>query len=135
MMQKTTLPVLLLLLVAGQMSAEFCMARCEGMRMTEPTCIMHGISHGHCASCKHTSANGASTSLSALDTCFGQICNGVLGLVQKRPDRGIEPLVATVSFDIFALPLREGTRRFRFSNKRSTRYILPFDPLISSLRI
>jgi hypothetical protein len=135
MRQKVTLPVLLLLLVVGQMSAEFCRAQCEGMKVTGSACTMHGMAHGLCASCKHASANDASGTLSALDTCSGQICSSVLGLVQNRPDREIELLVALVSIDILAPPVREGARSLRFIDARSTTYVLPFDPMISGLRI
>jgi hypothetical protein len=135
MSYKAVLPLLLLLLLAGQMSAEFCMAQCEGMRMTEPACTMHGMSHGHCASCKHASANGVSTSLSTLGICCGQTCNSVLGLVQNLADHEIKPLVGTASIDILAPPLLEGTHPVRLRDTRSIRYILLFDPLISSLRI
>jgi hypothetical protein len=134
---KATLPVLLLLLVAGQISAEFCRAQCAGMgmRMMEHACSMHGMAHAHCASCKHASAIGASGALSTLDACSGQICNSVLGLVQNPPDHGIKPSVSPVSIDILAPPVLEGTRTFHFRDARSTKFILPFDPLITSLRI
>jgi hypothetical protein len=134
---KVTLPVLLLLLVAGQMSAEFCMAQCEGMGMgtMEHACGMHAMAQAHCASCKHASANGASGALSARDACSGQICNSALGLVQNPPDHGIKPSVSPVSIDILAPPVLEGTRALHFRDARSSKSILPFDPLISSLRI
>ncbi len=135
MKHKATLPLILLLLVAGQMSAEFCRAQCEGMgmRMMAHACGMHGMAH--CASCKHASANGAGGALSGLDACSGQICNSVLVLVQNPPDHGIKPSVPPASIDIPAPPVLEGTRALRFRDARSTKSILPFDPLISSLRI
>jgi hypothetical protein len=132
---KATLPLLLLLLVAGQMSAEFCMAQCEGMRMTGPACTMHKMANGHCPLCKHTSDNSTSNTLSAPETCSGQVCNSVLGLVQNRSDRGLEPLVSPVLIDILAPPIEDGARAAQFRDARSTKSILPFDPLISTLRI
>ena len=132
---RIALPLLLLLLLVGQMSAEFCMAQCDGMRMTEPGCAMHGIAHAHCASCKHAYANGAGGALSARGACSGQICNSVLGLVENPPDHGTKPSVSPVSVDILAPPVPEDTRMFHFRDARSTKSILPFDPLISSLRI
>jgi hypothetical protein len=133
---RATLPLLLLLLVAGQMSAEFCRAQCEGagMRM-EHACAMHVMAHGHCTSCKHASANGAGGTLSAPDSCSGQFCNSVLGLVQNPPDYGIKPSVSPVSINILAPPVLEGTHTWRLRDARSAKSILPFDPLISSLRI
>jgi hypothetical protein len=135
MKYKATLPVLLLLLVAGQMSAELCMAQCQSMRTAEPECAMHEMAHGHCASCKHASANGTSTSLSTLGTCSGQNCNGALALVQIRPDSEIKPLVVAKSFDIPTPPVIRATRPVYLRIARSTRSIPPFDPLISILRI
>jgi hypothetical protein len=132
---KVTLPVLFILLVAGQMSAEFCVAQCQSMRMTEPACAMHEMAHGHCASCKHASANDTSTSLSTLGTCSGQTCNSVLELVQNRPDPEVKPLVVAISFDIYTHPILKGKRHVHFQDARSTKSIPPFDPLISSLRI
>jgi hypothetical protein len=135
MKYKVTLPVLLLLLVAGQMSAEFCMARCQGMRMTEPACAMHEMAHGHCAPRKHASINGMSTSLSTLGTCSGQACNSALELMQNRTDPEVKPLVVAISSDILISPILERTRQVHFRDARSTRSIPPFDPLISSLRV
>jgi hypothetical protein len=134
---KATLPLLLLLVVAGQLSAVFCIAQCEGMstRMMAHACGMHGMAQGHyCASCKHSSVNDASGNLSAVD-CSGQICNSVLGLVQKNPDHGFKPLVAQVSIDAIAPPVLGGMRPLDFKNSRCARSIPPFDPLISSLRV
>lgn len=135
MRYKATLPALLLLLLTGQLSAEFCMAQCQIMRMTEPACAMHQMANGHCASCKHASANSKNASLSTLGTCSGQTCNSVLELVQSRPDHQIRPSVATVSFDILSPPVLEDTHPVRFRHARSTRFIPPFDPLLSNLRI
>ncbi len=132
---KATLPVFLLLLLAGQLSAELCMAQCQSMRMTEPACAMHEMSHGHCASCKHASANGTNASLATMETCSGQTCNNVLGLEQSRSNTEIRPSVKAVSFDILPPPVVEDTDPVRFRDARSTRSIPPFDPLISSLRI
>src|ERR1035437_7290236 len=63
MKYKVILPVLFLLLVAGQMSAEFCMARCEGMstRMLAHACGMHGMAQGQCAMCNHAPASGTNS--------------------------------------------------------------------------
>jgi len=135
MRHKATLPLLLLLLVAGQMSAEFCMAQCQNMRMSEPACAMHDMTHGHCASCKHASANSTDASLSTPRTCSGQTCNNVLGLLQNRSDLGVKPLISPVSIEILAPPIHEGARASRFRDARNIKSILPFDPLISSLRI
>lgn len=131
------MPLLLLLLVAGQLSAEFCMAQCEGMsmRMMAHACDMHGMAQGRCESCKYVSVNGPRGTISALETCSGQICNSVLGLVQNRPNYGFKPLVALVSVEALAPPVLEGMRPLRFKDSRSTKSIPPFDPLISSLRI
>jgi hypothetical protein len=135
MRHKATLPLLLLLLVAGQMSAEFCMAQCQNMRMSEPACAMHDMTHGRCASCKHASANSRNASLLTPRTCSGQTCNSVLGLLQNRSDLGVKPLISRVSIEIFAPPIYEGARASRFRDARNIKSILPFDPLISSLRI
>jgi hypothetical protein len=135
MMYKATLPVLLLLLVAGQLSADFCMAQCQSMRMTEPACAMHEMADGHCASCKHPYANGTSASLSTPGTCSGQTCNSVLGLFQSRCDDEIKPLFKAVSCDIGTSPILNGTRQVRCRDARSTKSTPSFDPLISSLRI
>jgi hypothetical protein len=132
---KATLPLLLLLLVVGQMSAEFCMAHCEGMRMAEPACTMHGMAQGHCAWCKHASDKRTNNTLSAPESCSGQVCNCVLGLVQNRSDFGLEILVSLVSIDILAPPIRDGARAAQFRDARSDKPILPFDPLTSTLRI
>jgi hypothetical protein len=134
MRRKATLPVLLLLLVAGQLSAGFCRAQCEDMRRSGPACAMHEMAHGHCASCKHASA-GTNSCLSTVGTCFGQTCNRVLGLVQNRPEPGTRRLVESVSSDILAPRALEGTHPVRFRDARISRSIPPFDPLISSLRI
>ena len=135
MRHKATLPLLLLLLVAGQMSAEFCTAQCQNVRMTEPTCAMHEMAHGHCASCKHVFANSRNTSLSTPRTCSGQTCTRTLELVKARTDPEAKPLVAAVSLDALAPRDLGDTHRARFRVARSTRSIPPFDPLISSLRI
>lgn len=137
MKHKATLPLLLLLLVAGQMSAEFCMAQCEGMStgMMAHACGMHGMAHAHCAWCKHASDKRASNTLSAHETCSGQACNSVLGLVQNRSDLGFESLVSPVSINILAPPIQDGARAAQFRDVRSTKSILPFDPLMSTLRI
>jgi hypothetical protein len=135
MRYKATLPVLLLLLVAGQLSPEFCMAQCESLRMMEPACPMHEMSHGHCASCKHASANGTNASLATFGTCSGQSCNNVLGLAQSRPNSEMRPLVTAVSSNILPPSVLEDTHPVRFGDARSTRFIPPFDPLISGLRI
>lgn len=136
-MYKATLPMLLLLLVAGQMSAEFCMAQCEGMGtgMMTPSCGMHGMAQGHCPMCKHASANGISIASSAPITCSGQACNSVLGLVQNRSDLRFESLVSPVSINILAPPIQDRARVSQFRDVRSTKSILPFAPLISTLRI
>lgn len=135
MKYKVTLPLLLLLLVAGQMSAEFCMAQCEGMRMTVPACTMHSIASARCAMCKHASDKRTSNTLSAPETCSGQVCNSVLGLVQNHSDLGLVPLVSPVSVYILVPPIQDGARVAQFRDARSTKSILPFDPLISTLRI
>jgi hypothetical protein len=127
--------MLLLLLVAGQMSAEFCMSQCEGMRMTGPACTMDSMANGHCPLCKHTSDNRKSNTLSAPETCSGQVCNSVLGRVQNRSALRLEPLISLSSIDILALPIEDGARAARFRDVRRTKSILPFDPLISTLRI
>jgi hypothetical protein len=134
---KATLPLLLLLLVVGQMSAEFCMAQCEGMStgMMAHACGMHGMAQGHCALCKHTSDKRVSNPLSAHETCSGQACKIVLGLVQNRSDLGFGSLVSPISMNIFAPPIQNGTRAAQFRDVRSTTSILPFDPLMSALRI
>jgi hypothetical protein len=130
-----TLPVILLLLVAGQLSADFCMAQCQSMRMAAPACAMQEMSHGHCASCKHASANSTNASLSTPGTCSGQTCKNVLGLAQSRPNSEIRPSVTAVSIDILPPPVLEDRHPVRLRDARSTRSIPPFDPLISSLRI
>ena len=137
MKYKVTLPVLFLLLVAGQMSAEFCMARCEGMstRMLAHACGMHGMAQGQCAMCNHASASGTNSAASAPETCSDQICNSVLGLLQNRHDFGIEPSVAAIPLDVVIPPVLEGDSSVRFRTARSTQSIPRFDPLISSLRI
>jgi hypothetical protein len=134
---KATLPLVLLLLVAGQMSAEFCMARCEGMGtgMMTHACGTPGMAQGHCPMCKHASANGISIASSVPITCSGQACNSVLGLVQNRSDLGFESLVSPVSINILAPPIQDRARVSQFREVRSTKSILPFDPLISTLRI
>jgi hypothetical protein len=129
------MPLLLLLLIGGQMSAEFCRAQCEGRMLTAHACGMHGMAHAHCASCKHASANSTNASLSTPKTCSGQTCNSILELVQVRTDPEVRPLVVAVSFDILAPSVLEDTHPARFRNGRSTRSIPPFDPLISGLRI
>jgi len=134
---KATLPVVLLLLVIGQMSGELCMAQCEGMgtgMMTHP-CGMHGMAQSHCALCKHSSDKRASNTLSVHENCSGLACNSVLGLVQNRSDLGFESLVSPVSINVLAPPIRDGARAAQFRDVRSTKSILPFDPLISTLRI
>lgn len=137
MRYKATLPLLLLLLVAGQMSAEFCMAQCEGMGtgMMTHACGTPGMAQGHCPICKHASANSISIASSVPITCSGQACNSILGLVQNRSDLGFEPLVSPVSIKILAPPIQDGARAAQFRDVRSTESILPFDPLISTLRI
>jgi hypothetical protein len=114
MRHKATLPLLLLLLVAGQMSAEFCAAQCQNMRMAEPTCAMHKMAHSHCASCKHAFADSRNASLSTPRTCSGQTCTRALELVKVRTDPEVKPLVAAISFDVLAPPLLEDTHRARF---------------------
>ena len=133
MRYKATLPLLLLLLVIGQMSGELCMARCEGMATMVPSCAMHGMAQGHCALCKY--ASDKRTSNSAPETCSGQICNSVLGLVQNRLDHGINIVVAPVTFEILVPLFQDRARAAQFRDARSTKSILPFDPLISTLRI
>jgi hypothetical protein len=135
MRHKATLPLLLLLLVAGQLSAEFCMVQCQGMRMTEPACAMHEMARDHCASCKHASASDTSASLSALGTCPGQACNSVLGLALSRPDHEVGLLIPSVSFDVLVPPVLVGMGRMHYRDARSTRSIRPFGPLTPSLRI
>ena len=135
MRRKATLPLLILLLVAGQLSAEFCSAQCQNMRMTESTCAMHEMAHGHCASCKHAFANSRGASLSTPKTCSGKTCPRVLELVKVRTDPEVKPLVAAVSLDILATPALKDAYRALFRDTRSTRSIPPFDPVISSLRI
>jgi hypothetical protein len=78
----------------------------------------------------HASDGGPSNTLSVSETCSGQICNGVLGLALNRPDREMESLVAPLCI----APVRECARSLRFIDARSTRYVLAFDLLISSLR-
>jgi hypothetical protein len=136
-MYKATLPLLLLLLVIGQMSGELCMARCEGIGtgMMAHACGIPGMAQGHCPMCKHASANGISIASSAPITCSGQACNSVLGLVQNRSDLGFESLVSPVSINILAPPIQGGARAAQFRSAQSTKSILPFDPLISTLRI
>ena len=139
MKYKATLPLVLLLLVIVQMSGELCMAQCEGMGtgMKTHACGMHGMAQGHCALCKHASANGNGISIapSTPITCSGQACNSVLGLVQNRSDLGFESLVSPVSINILAPPIQDRARVSQFRDVRSTKSILPFDPLISTLRI
>ena len=127
--------MLLLLLVIGQMSGELCMARCEGMAKMAPSCGMPDMAHGHCAMCKHASADGTSSVLSAPKACSGQICNSVLGLLQNRHDSGIATLVAAVSLPFATPAFLEGNIPMRFRAARSPGSIPPFDLLISSLRI
>jgi len=134
-MYKATLPLLLLLLVAGQMSGGLCMTRCDGMATMARSCGMSGMAQGHCPMCKHASANGISIASSAPITCSGQACNSVLGLVQNRSDLGFESLVSPVSINILAPPIQDRARVSQFRDVRSTKSILPFDPLISTLRI
>jgi hypothetical protein len=136
MMYKAALPVLLLLLVAGQLSADFCMAQCQSMRMMKRACAMHEMAEGHCGSCKHRSASGTSASLSTPGTCSGQTCNSnVLGLFQIRCDDEIKPFFKAASCDVDASPILNGTHQARCRDARSTKSIPSFDPLISSLRI
>lgn len=136
MKHKATLPLLILLLVAGQLCAELCMAQCLGMRMMEPACVMHEMSHGHCAMCEHASANHSSNTLSAPETCSSQICSSVLDLPQTRIDHEIKPLGSPVSVDILAASIHERALAVHLRDPRSTKSIPPpFDPLISSLRI
>jgi hypothetical protein len=132
---KVTLPLLLLLLIAGQLSAEFCRAQCEGMKQSEPGCAMREMAHGHCALCKHSSADSTINTLSTFETCSGQICNGVLGLAVYRSNYEIRPLAEAGSLDVLVPRILDVMPRARFDGARSTRYIPPFDPLISSLRI
>ena len=127
--------MVLLLLVIGQMSGELCMARCEGMATMPPSCSMPGMAQGHCALCKDASDNGTSNTLSAPETCSGQVRNSVLGLVQNRPDHGLKVVVAPVSIDILAPQIRDEARAAQFRDARSTKSIPPFDPLIATLRI
>jgi hypothetical protein len=132
---KATLPLVLLLLVIGQMSGELCMARCEGMATMTPSCGMHGTAQGHCALCKHASDKRTSNALSAPETCSGQICNSVLGLVQDPLDHGIRIVVAPVTIEILVPRFQDRAPAARYRDVRSTESILPFDPLISTLRI
>lgn len=132
---KATLPVLLLLLVFGQMSGGLCMTRCESIATMAHSCGMPGMAQGHCPMCKHASANGTSVACSSPGTCSGQACNSVLELLQNRPDNEIEPLVAVVPLDIVSSPILEGDSPVRFRTARSTKSNSSFDPLISSLRI
>jgi hypothetical protein len=134
-MHKATLPLILLLLVAGQFSAELCMAQCQSVKMTEPECAMHAMAHGHCPSCKHASAKGTNASLSTLGTCLGQTCNSVLGLAQSRPNYEIRLVASAISCETLCVPDLEDTRPLSIGDVRSTRSLTPFDPLISSLRI
>jgi hypothetical protein len=127
--------VLLLLLVAGQMSAELCRARCDGMRMIAHACGMHGMADYRNASCHHVSANGTFTILSASETCSGQICMSDLGQLQNRPDHESKPSITRVSLNTVVPPLFEASSLIRFRTERSTEYIPPFDSLISCLRI
>ena len=134
-MHKPTLPLLLLMLVVGQISAGLCQARCEGMRMPTQPCGMHGMVQGHCAACNHASVNGANGILAAPEACFGEICNGVFGLVQNRPDAGVKPLSAGASGDLPVAAVMDGARPASIHATRPTGPIPPFDPLISSIRI
>jgi hypothetical protein len=93
------------------------------------------MAHGHCASCKHLSADLTTNILSTAEPCSGHICNGLLGFVPNRPNQEIRALVEAGSIDILAPPALEVMQRARFDDARSTRCIPPFDPLISSLRI
>jgi hypothetical protein len=132
---KATLPLVLLLLVIGQMSGELCMARCEGIATMAPSCRLPGMAQGHCTLCKHAPDNRTGNTLSAPETCSGQVCNSVLGLVQNRSALGLEPLVSLVSINILAPPIEDAAPAARYRDVRSTKSILPFDPLISTLRI
>ncbi len=96
---------------------------------------MHEMVHGHCASCKHASANDTTIFLSTLGTCSGQTCIGTLELVQNRTYPEAKPLVVAQSFDNLPSPVLGGTPNVQFRDARSTRSIPPFDPLISNLRI
>jgi hypothetical protein len=127
--------VLLLLLVAGQMSAELCRARCDGMRMIAQACGMHGMTHRHDVSCHHVFVNGTSTILSACETCLGQICRSVLGLLQNRPDHESDPSISRAYLNIVSPPLIEAMSSLRSRTERSTEFIPPFDSLISRFRI
>jgi hypothetical protein len=120
------LPVLLLLLVIGQMSAEICRARCEAMPC---------MAHCHDASCRHASANFTRATLLASETCSGQICRNPLWLPQNRPDHESMLSITSVPFNVPVPEVLEGEHPVRFRTGRSTESIPPFDPLISSLRI
>jgi hypothetical protein len=132
---KATLPVVLLLLVIGQMSGELCMARCEGMATMALSFGMSGMSQGHCALCKHASDKRTSNALSAPETCSGQICNSTLVLVQDRPVHELKIVVALVPIDILVPLFQDGARAAQCRDARRAKSILPFDPLISTLRI
>lgn len=132
---KATLPVFLLLLVFGQMSAVLCRVQCEGMATMASACGMSRAAQGHCAMCKHTSSDGAGTTLSAPGTGCGQICGSVLGLPQNGLDKGLEPLVAGVALGaVTPLNLTDGSL-VRYIAARSIESSPPFDPLNSTLRI
>jgi hypothetical protein len=85
--------------------------------------------------CKHASDKRTSNTLSASETCSGQICNSVLGLVRNRLDHGIRIVVAPVTIEILVPLFQDRARASQFRDVRSTKSILPFDPLISTLRI
>ena len=131
---KAILPMLLLLLVAGQMSGEVCGARCENMSAVAPICV-RGMAHGHCPLCDHASANGARERLSTPETCCGQICKVVFGQLESSPDQGRKPLVIAVSIRPTLFTFSEDTRHVRFGIAQHRRPISPFDPLTSTLRI
>lgn len=135
MKPKATLPLLLLLLVFGQISAELCMARCESMATMAPSCRTQRMAQDHCAMCNHASAVVAGSVLLAQDTGSGKLCNSVLGLLPNRTEKGMQPWVAAVSSVLVTLPALEDIRPVRYRTTRSTESTPQFDPLISSLRI
>jgi hypothetical protein len=136
-MRRAIMSALLLLLVFVPVFAGACTVRCAVMKMAGVRNSMPGMTS--CSGMSDHSVIYSGAVLSASTTCATAICQINLVLLQSRMNHEIGTpqlgAFAPVDLEAYAVPLLQNNRLLRFSVDRSTHFISPPDPLISSLRI
>jgi hypothetical protein len=136
--RKATWTVLLFLLVSAQALAATCAVRCDSMMAVSPGASSN-MTDCHGMMSQQTERGNGSDALLVASHCAAHVCQGDLTPLQSRASHE----TASHAGSLFGMVIEcvryadglGATTRLRFGFVRRGRFIPPFDPLNSSLRV